>query len=111
MLVVACAVATVIASACSGDESSADITIKQFAFSPSQIQVSAGSRVQWRNGDTFRHTVTSGSTSGPENVPDSRFDEDLPDRGSAANVTFNEPGTFTYYCRQHNAMNGTVVVT
>lgn len=87
------------------------VTIKDFTFAPARIELTKGTTVEWRNEDAFLHTVTSGETSGPENVPDDRFDEDLADKGSTATVTFDEPGTFTYYCRQHNAMDGTIVVT
>ena len=111
MLILVCAVATVVAAACGGDDAAAGVTIEQFAFSPPQIRVAPGTTVRWQNGDTFRHTVTSGDTAGPENVPDGRFDEDLPDKGSIGEVTFDQSGTFAYYCRQHNAMNGLVVVT
>ena len=126
LLSLALPVASATAVACGGDDATeaADraakarpaaagevITIQQFAFSPSRIEVKAGTTVRWQNGDPFRHTVTSGETSGPENVPDGRFDENLARKGSAATVTFAEQGTFTYFCRQHNAMDGTVVVT
>lgn len=29
---------------------------------------------------------------------------------TTATVSFDEPGTYSYYCKQHNAMNGTVTV-
>ena len=119
------AVASSVVAGCGGDSNDTDtagvtprpeasgevVTIEQFTFSPARIEVKAGTTVRWENRDPFLHTVTSGDTSGAENVPDRRFDEDLPEKGSRATVTFEEPGTFTYYCRQHNAMDGTVVVT
>lgn len=86
------------------------VSIKDFTFAPAEIEVKAGTTVRWENADAFLHTVTSGATSGPENEPDGRFDEELPDAGSDAEVTFEEPGTYTYYCRQHNAMDGTITV-
>ena len=99
------------AAAAGVTEAAEVVAIEKFAFSPAQIEVTAGTTVRWENDDDFRHTVTSGETSGPENVPDGRFDEDLPEKGADATVTFDEPGTYSDYCRQHNAMNGTVVVT
>ena len=119
-------VATLAAGACGNDrdEASRDdagnaapgrsgevVAIEQFAFVPARLEIRAGTTVQWQNEDAFLHTVTSGATSGPENIPDGRFDEDLPERASIADVTFDEPGTFTYYCKQHNAMDGTIVVS
>lgn len=87
------------------------VVIEDFAFTPDTIEVAAGTTVVWTNGDEFKHTVTSGETSGEKNVPDGMFDEPTDDKGDAAEVTFDEPGTYTYYCKQHNAMNGTVTVT
>ncbi|HEX7166903.1 MAG TPA: plastocyanin/azurin family copper-binding protein [Acidimicrobiales bacterium] len=86
------------------------VAIEDFTFAPAEIEVKAGTTVRWENADAFLHTVTSGATSGPENEPDGRFDEELADAGSSAEVTFEEPGTYTYYCRQHNAMDGTITV-
>lgn len=110
-------------AACGDDETATDaaattsanadtvVTIENFSFEPARVEIAAGTTIEWTNRDAFLHTVTSGKTSGPENEPDGRFDEELPDEGATASVTFDEPGTYTYYCRQHNAMDGTVVVT
>lgn len=91
-------------------ESAATVEITEFAYSPKQITVAVGDTVRWVNRDEFLHTVTSGEVDGPENKPDGVFDEDLAEAGSDATVTFDEPGTFTYFCSQHNAMDGVVVV-
>jgi len=88
----------------------ATVEIKEFAYEPKQITVSVGDSVRWINRDAFLHTVTSGAVDGPENKPDGKFDENLDEAGSEATVTFDEAGTFTYYCKQHNAMDGVVVV-
>ena len=42
--------------------------------------------------------------------PDGTFDGALPDRGDAFSFTFNEPGTFDYYCEIHAAMTAKVIV-
>ena len=88
----------------------ATVEITEFAFSPKQINVKVGDTVRWINRDEFLHTVTSGEVDGPENIADDRFDEDLQEAGSEATVTFDEAGTFTYFCKQHNAMDGVVIV-
>lgn len=90
---------------------STQVTIEAFAFEPADLRIESGTTVRWRNADAFRHTVTSGATSGAENQADGRFDLDLPEKGSTATFTFEEPGTYTYFCRQHNAMDGTVTVS
>ena len=88
----------------------ATVEITEFAYEPKEIRISVGDSVRWTNRDAFLHTVTSGEVDGPENKPDGRFDEDLDDAGSEATVTFDEAGTFTYFCEQHNAMDGVVIV-
>ena len=86
------------------------VAIKDFKFGPAEVTVDAGDSVRWENADQFLHTVTSGDTSGEVNKPDGRFDKPLDGAGKTATVRFDEPGTYSYYCKQHNAMNGTVVV-
>lgn len=102
-------------AACGSNDSksaaSAEVAIKDFTFSPARIEIAAGTEVTWTNNDKFLHTITSGATDGPENVPDGMFDDGLADEGSTASVTFEKAGTFTYYCKQHNAMDGTITVT
>lgn len=85
--------------------------MKDFSFTTKQVTVKAGESVTWTNQDAFLHTVTSGKVDGPMNIPDGMFDHPLPGNGGTATVTFEKPGTFTYYCKQHNAMNGTITVT
>ena len=108
---------TVQADEPAADEPSADspaaaatVEITEFAYSPKQITVKVGDTVSWINRDAFLHTVTSGAVDGPENKPDDKFDEDLEEAGTEASVTFDEAGTFTYFCKQHNAMDGVVIV-
>ena len=93
-----------------GAEAAATVEITDFAYSPKQITVKVGDTVSWVNRDAFLHTVTSGAVDGPENKPDDKFDENLDEAGSEASVTFDEAGTFTYFCKQHNAMDGVVIV-
>lgn len=88
----------------------ATVEITEFAYSPKEITVKVGDTVEWVNRDAFLHTVTSGAVDGPENLPDDKFDENLEEAGSKASVTFDEAGTFTYFCKQHNAMDGVVIV-
>lgn len=86
------------------------VEITEFAFVPKEIRISVGESVRWINRDEFLHTVTSGAVDGPENEPDGQFDKDLDEVGSEAMVTFDDAGTFTYFCKQHNAMDGVVIV-
>jgi plastocyanin len=77
------------------------VKVKQFNFKPKTITVSVGDTVKWKNKDDILHTVTS-----KEEV----FDEDLDGAGSSAKVSFDDPGTYEYFCSRHTGMNGTVIV-
>ena len=90
------------------DESAdgAAVTIVDFAFEPSTIEVSAGSAVTWTNDDGVTHTVTAGEPGAAEET----FDESL-DSGGTAEISFDEAGTFPYFCAIHPDMTGEVVVS
>lgn len=94
------------ASSESTAEGGAAVEAVDFTFTPPQLDVAAGTAVTWTNADQQGHTVTAGSAEAPE--PE-RFDEELPGGGTAS-ITFDEAGTFAYYCTIHPAMEGTVVV-
>ena len=100
-------------------EDSAEITIRGVAFAPAEIQVEAGTEVRWMNEDSVDHTVTSGiqrkqGVPGVEEDkpprPDGVFDERLPKQGDVFTFTFDEPGTFAYYCDVHAGMTGEITV-
>ena len=89
-----------------GSSTGTGVTILDFAFDPSTIEVDAGSTVTWRNDDGVTHTVTAGAPGSAEET----FDESL-DGGATAEVTFDEAGTFPYFCAIHTNMTGEVVVS
>lgn len=78
------------------------VEIKDFAFNPDTITVPAGTTVVWTNRDSALHTVAS--TSGI-------FDSGVIDQGKSFSYTFQEPGTYDYYCMIHPHMNAKVIVT
>jgi plastocyanin len=90
--------------------STADVVVKDFKFDPSALDVDAGTTVAWTSEDTVLHTVTSGDVSGAENEADGTFAGELAAKGSTFEHTFEDAGTYTYFCSQHNVMNGTVTV-
>ena len=66
-----------------------------------------GGTVTWENDDTAAHTATGGSaTEGPSGV----FDSSLIMAGSSFSHTFEDAGTFDYFCMVHPWMAGTVIV-
>jgi plastocyanin len=77
------------------------VKVKQFNFKPKTVTVSVGDKVKWKNSDDILHTVTS---------KDDEFDEDLDGAGTTVKITFDDPGTYKYFCSRHTGMNGTVIV-
>ncbi len=84
---------------------SAAVTIKGFAFSPATLNVDKGTTVTFTNNDSATHTVTSGAN----RTKDGKFDQEL-SGGTEATVTFDNVGTFEYFCSFHSSLKGTVVV-
>ena len=93
------------------------MTIKSLLFSPPTITVKSGDTVVWTNEDPARHTVTSGvkgtrgipGAPGTRDKPDGLFDA-VVEPGASVMVTLDEPGRYTYFCRIHAGMTGTVIV-
>ncbi len=71
-------------------------------YVPDSFTVSVGNHVVWFNRDTKAHTVT-----GVTNA----FDSGNMPNGALYSVTFNQSGTYKYYCVYHPWMKGTIVVT
>ena len=82
-------------------QSTDKVDIADFAFDPETITVKAGTKVTWTNSDDATHTATA---------DDGSFDTGDLDKGDSKSVTFDKPGTFTYYCRFHPFMKATVEV-
>ena len=78
----------------SGD---AAVTIADFAFAPGDITVSAGTTVTWVNEDGAPHTVTA---------DDGSFNSGNLNTGDEFSFTFDEPGTYAYYCEYHGGPEG-----
>lgn len=82
------------------------------AFEPNPININIGDTVTWTNKDPPNfHTVTSGSNA----TPDGKFNSSpnnnpLLGPQQKFSHTFEEAGTFPYYCTLHPNMVGTVVV-
>lgn len=100
--------------AAAADGGSTEVTIESFTFMPEEVEVSAGTEVTWTNQDGFAHTVTSGT---PDDTTD-RFDGvmgelgEMNGKGKTFSFTFEEPGTYEYFCRFHpQQMRATVTVT
>lgn len=81
------------------------VSIKGYAYMPATIKVKVGTKVTWTNEDNVKHTVTANDDSAV------KFGSELLAKGETYSYTFNQAGTFSYYCLPHPYMKGTVVVT
>lgn len=83
-----------------------------FAFEPVELTVDAGTTVRWRTTtDEVFHTVTL-TDSLDRRLANGVFDAQVFAAGDAVEFTFDEPGTYAYFCQPHSEfMTGTIVVT
>ena len=77
------------------------VTIDNFNFTPPALTVPGGTKVTWVNKDDVPHTVTS---------DDKLFGSRALDTDDKYSFTFQNPGTYSYYCSVHPKMTGKVVV-
>jgi plastocyanin len=75
-------------------------------YLPSIITINQGQQVTWSNEDVAFHTVTSGLYDEPSDL----FDSGHLDPEEKFIVSFDEPGTFDYFCTLHPWMAGKVIV-
>ncbi len=78
-----------------------EVEISDFEFAPDTITVSPGTTVTWKNMDSPPHTVTS---------REDLFDSGSMSTGDTFSYTFEQSGTYEYYCAIHPYMEGTVIV-
>ena len=84
------------------DASATTVEIADFAFSPDPLEIAVGETVTWTNQDGAPHTATA---------DDGAFDSGRLAQGESFSFTFDEPGTYTYFCEIHPKMTGTIVVS
>lgn len=76
-----------------------EVTLRDNAFAPASIEVSAGTTVTWRWDEAEEHNVVGDDFASPVQL-DGEFTH-----------AFAEPGTHAYRCTLHYLMRGEVVVT
>ena len=78
------------------------VRIDNFTFNPPVLTVPKGTVVTWLNADDIPHKVAGSDRSwkSPVMDTDERF-----------SFTFDDPGTYAYFCSLHPHMTGTIVVT
>lgn len=93
-----------------GNEPAAnEVWMEGTSFTPSNREVEAGTRVTWINKSSMVHTVTSGE----DGDHDGLFDSGNMSSGDEYSYTFDDEGTYEYFCRPHvgQGMTGTITVT
>ena len=78
------------------------VEIKSYSFNPADVTIKKGDTVVWHNASETIHTVTS--------ITGKMLDSGDLEPGKTFSFTFNEAGTFTYYCNHHVTMKGKVMV-
>ena len=78
-----------------------EVDISGFAFVPATITIPAGTTVTWLNKDSAAHTVSSRGD---------MFDSGRMPKGATFGYTFDQSGTFEYYCTIHPAMIGKIIM-
>ena len=77
------------------------ITIQNFAFSPSVLEIKAGQKVTWKQNDSAPHSIVSS---------DNLFTSSVLDKGGEFSFTFNGVGEYGYHCGIHPSMTGKIIV-
>jgi plastocyanin len=110
-LVILAAAAALAAAGCGGDESSdtgaevsedGKVLIANFRYDPETITVEPGQPVTFVNSDVAPHTATADD--------EKSFDTGRLEIEDEGELTFDEPGTYGYFCDFHPFMRGTVEV-
>jgi plastocyanin len=78
------------------------VDIRNFAYLPPNLTVASGGSITWTNRDDVAHTVSADDGSS--------FDGTVAP-GATVTFTAGAPGTYTYFCRFHPFMKGSLTVS
>ena len=78
------------------------VSMVDFAFEPAEITVAVGDTVTWTNDGERPHTATAQDRDA--------LQSGTVDPGADVSQSFDEAGTYEYFCEFHEDMNGTIVV-
>jgi plastocyanin len=98
------------------DANGGEVVVELLAFQPELLEVAAGAVVTWQQRDVAAHTIVSGTVEavagGVTQQPDGAFESGPLATGERFEHTFDEPGTYPYFCSLHPAtMRGEIRVT
>ena len=77
------------------------VMIKNFDYSPMELNITAGTTVVWKNLDGEPHTIAS---------LDGAFRSQALDQNDSFKFTFDHPGVYKYICSIHPKMRATITV-
>jgi plastocyanin len=77
------------------------ISIENFAFSPAELSVPPATTVIWTNHDDIPHMITS---------TEGAFKSHALDSDESFSFTFENTGSYRYFCSMHPQMVGTIKV-
>jgi plastocyanin len=78
------------------------VAVKDFAFNPADIQAKVGDTITFTNGDSAPHTAT---------LDDGSCTTGTISPNSSDGLTFTVAGTYSFHCKIHNSMKGTITVS
>lgn len=85
------------------------VTLEDFSIVPSDIRISKGTKVTWRNDDQPGHYINSDSHPTHSYQPD--LNSKLLQTGDTYSYTFTTPGYYSYHCSAHpDEMIGSIIV-
>jgi plastocyanin len=76
-----------------------NVTIKNFAFEPAELSITAGDTVAWANEDSAPHTIKS-----------DLFQSGALATGDTYQFKFDTAGEYSYNCGIHPSMQGKIIV-
>jgi amicyanin len=76
------------------------VSIKNMAFEPKGLTISAGDTVTWTNNDPMLHDVDLDNLGKSPEMS----------KGQTYSKTFDRPGTYGYDCDIHPSMTGKIIV-
>lgn len=78
-----------------------EVTIDNFSFGPMELTIPVGTQVTWVNKDDVPHVVMS---------VDKIFKSKALDTDDKFSFTFQQAGTYEYFCSVHPKMTGKIIV-
>ena len=91
-----------------GAEKQTTVAVVDTAFDPSRISISRGAEVVWKQTGGLPHSVTASDESFDSHPDCSPISvDDCTAEGDTFSFTFEEAGSYDYYCRVHGLPNGT----